>query len=278
MKYVLAVSGGVDSVVLLDLMSKTRHTLVVAHVDHGIREDSAADARFVQALAKKYQLPYVGTRFELGPSASEEKARDARYEFLNEQAKTFGATLMTAHHGGDAIETIALNLSRGTGWRGLAVMSGGKVVRPLLQMSKEQLIAHALKHRLEWVEDVTNSADTYTRNRLRKKINQMVDNGTRVRLMHLRAEQLSLRMSIEREITRFVPRVHSRHFLSQIDDSVAEELIGAYIASESGVSPTRPQRARALLAVKTAKPGAIHHVAKGIELHFTSRNLYVKVV
>lgn len=278
MKYVLAVSGGVDSVVLLDLMSKTHHTLVVAHVDHGIREESAADARFVQELAKKYQLPYVGTRFELGPSASEEKARDARYEFLHEQAKTFGATLMTAHHRGDVIETIALNLSRGTGWRGLAAMAGGRVARPLLQMSKEQLIAYALKHRIEWVEDVTNMADTYTRNRLRKKINQMVDNGTKERLLHLRAEQLSLRMSIEREITRFVPRVNSRHFLNQIDDSVAEELIGAYIATESSVSPTRPQRARALLAVKTAKPGAIHHVTNGVELHFTSRNLYIKVV
>ena len=78
MKYLVAVSGGVDSVVLLDMLSGTDHALIVAHVDHGIREDSAADARFVAGLAKRYGLPFVSTELGLGVQASEEQARNGR--------------------------------------------------------------------------------------------------------------------------------------------------------------------------------------------------------
>ena len=75
MKYVLAISGGVDSVVLLDMMSQLNKDIVVAHFDHGIREDSAADARFVEALANRYGVEFIVERVELGVTASEDLAR-----------------------------------------------------------------------------------------------------------------------------------------------------------------------------------------------------------
>ena len=278
MKYVLAVSGGVDSVVLLDLMAKTNHTLVVAHVDHGIRPESADDELFVRLLANKYGLPYVSKRFELGKNSSEERAREARYSFLREQAASHEATIMTAHHAGDVIETIALNLERGTGWRGLAVMHSSGIKRPLVKMTKNELIDYAVRNRLEWVEDHTNGSDKYQRNRLRKKINRLVDEKVRTKLLQLRLQQIELRGEIERELIRFTPLLHQRYFLSQVDSDTAEELLASLIYQKTGVSTTRPQRKRALLAVKTAKAGSVYQVGSGIELHFTSRNLSVKVV
>src|SRR3989344_5293986 len=116
MNYIVAVSGGVDSVVLLDMLIKQKeHNLVVAHFDHGIRVDSDADARFVWELAKKYELSFEVRREELGDAASENTARSHRYAFLRDIAKKYSATIVTAHHADDVVETIAINLTRGTG-------------------------------------------------------------------------------------------------------------------------------------------------------------------
>ncbi len=262
--------------VLLDMLAKTEHQLIVAHVDHGIRgEESAADARFVQALAKKYQVPFVMTELHLGASASEEQAREGRYDFLFAQAEQFGARVATAHHQGDVVETIAINLQRGTGWRGLAVLARSEVYRPLLGLSKPQLYAYALQQRLEWVEDATNSSDVYQRNRLRHRLaGAQIDV---VALLCLRARQLQLKAAINREVNRLCQKyTNSRHFLANCDKSVACELLAADIARAAGVRPMRPQLERALLAVKTARPGAVYNVGGGVNLHFTARNYTVE--
>ncbi len=116
-KYLVAVSGGVDSVVLLhQLVHAAEHTVLVAHVDHGIRgEASAADARFVRALAESYNLPYYQTELKLAPTASEDQARQQRYNFLLTCAAQLNARLVTAHHRDDMIGSMAINVHRGTG-------------------------------------------------------------------------------------------------------------------------------------------------------------------
>ncbi len=277
--YLVAVSGGVDSVVLLDMLSKSTHRLIVAHVDHGIRSDSEADARFVEALAKNYKLPFVTKRFELGASASEEQARAARYEFLFEQAKQFNATIVTAHHQGDLVETIAINVQRGTGWRGLTVLNRKGINRPLTALTKQQLYDYALRNHLEWVEDGTNATDAYQRNRLRRLLGSRLNQQNRERLSTLRAKQIQLRRDIEHESLRIIKsHAASRHFLTQIDHNVAVELLGTIIDQQTSIRPTRPQLERALIAIKTAKAGTIHHVGDRIELHFTPRAFAVKVV
>ncbi len=278
-KYLIAVSGGVDSVVLLDMLSKSGQPIVIAHVDHGIRADSAADARFVEALAKNYKLPFVSKRFELGEGASEETARDARYSFLFEQAKKFNAQLVTAHHQDDMIETIALNLQRGTGWRGLAVLNRSDVDRPLLGFSKTALIEYALKHRLEWVEDATNQTDAYTRNQLRKSIQRSLASENITQLASLRARQIQIARDIDRETARHTETYQGdRHFLTVLDESEAVELLGAFVASICGTRPPRPQLKRALLAVKTAKARTSHDIGNGVKIHFTTRNYQLTVV
>lgn len=266
---------------LLDMLSRSEHRLIVAHVEHGIRgEASRADARFVAALAQKYNLPFVSVSLDLGSNASEELARQKRYDFLLTQAQKFGAVLVTAHHAEDVAETIAINIERGTGWRGLAVLARTGVKRPLISFTKTQLYDYALQHRLEWVEDATNASGLYQRNRVRKALKSVINRRIVVKLLQLRARQLALRKDIERETERIaLHNSGSRYFLSQIDDDVALELLASDIARQTGgLRPTRPRTQRALLAIKTARPGAKIDVGDGVQLEITSRTYCAKVV
>lgn len=258
MKYLVAVSGGIDSVVLLDMLVKeAAHELIVAHFDHGIRGDSAADARFVEALAEQYGLLFVGAREELGKDASEELARTQRYRFLGEEALLYKAKIVTAHHQNDILETIAINLMRGTGWRGLAVFDGRHVIRPLLNFTKEEIREYALRHKLEWVEDSTNDSDAYLRNRLRRKLYEKLSPESFQKIIGLWNDQLELRAEIESEAPALLAvGPQSRYFFTQIDEKSAEELLRAYSDICLSWSPTRPQLKRSLLAIKAARAGA----------------------
>lgn len=279
MKYLVAVSGGVDSVVLLDMLIARGHDVVIGHVDHGIRgEESAADARFVEALAKRYKAPFVSTELHLAPSASEAEAREARYTFLLEQARRYGATLATAHHLDDIVETVAINLTRGTGWRGLAVLGRSDVTRPLSKFTKQQLYDYALQHRLEWVEDRTNQTDDYLRNRIRHRLAGNFEQHETIAA--LRDAQLRLRKSIAAECDHLLgdkPYI-SRYVFLMIPEVVAAELLSAAIERAGAPRPTRPRLERALLAIKTAEPRTTHQVGDGVIITFTSRTFEVKAL
>lgn len=279
MKYLVAVSGGIDSVVLLDMLVREgQHELIVAHFDHGIRKDSAADARFVEALASRYNLPFVCQRAELGSRASEEIARRYRYAFLRHEAARHEAVVVTAHHADDVIETIALNLSRGTGWRGLAVLDRAGVIRPLLHKTKRQLRDYALEHRLEWVEDSTNAEAIYARNRVRRILMSWLREQDRQSLLDLWDRQRLLRHEIDQEAQAFLQPAHSysRYLFIVVDEDVGSELLRAAVMRVSGSSPTRPQCERALLAVKTAKPNTIFELGGAVRLRFSSRTFIVE--
>ncbi len=171
--YILAVSGGVDSMVLLDLLSNLPGLeIVVAHFDHGIRPESSKDERFVRRAVTKYGLAYESGSLGLGARASEAAARGARYDFLaSVKAKHQADYIITAHHQDDLIETALINLLRGTGRRGLyAISANPKVLRPLLGHSKKQILRYAKQHNIEWAEDPTNSQEDYLRNYLRINI------------------------------------------------------------------------------------------------------------
>src|SRR3989441_1072684 len=136
----VAVSGGADSVALLDLLHTLAPelglSLVVAHVDHGIRSDSGAVARAVRELAERYELPFEVGELSLGPDATETVARRARYAWLGEVQRRHGARyLVTAHHRDDQVETILLRLLKGSAPAGLAGIPargrGGRVRPPL---------------------------------------------------------------------------------------------------------------------------------------------------
>jgi len=283
--YVIAISGGVDSVVLLDmLVSKklpttyylptTDYQLIVAHFDHGIRHDSNLDAIFVADLAKKYGLPFETKREELGPNASENTARVRRYKFLHTVAKKYDAQLITAHHADDVVETIAINLSRGTGWRGLAIMDSD-IIRPLTYMTKSEIIDYAKKHKLTWREDSTNAEDKYLRNRIRHKTTKLDDDVKR-QLLGLWAEQKSFKRLIDEEIVRVVGEgpIYNRYFFTHLDSSTGVECLRHIVRARL----TRPQLIKALHAIKTALPHKTYHAGNGVEINFTSRNFTIELI
>lgn len=256
MKYVVAVSGGVDSVVLLDMLVREGgHELVVAHFDHGIREDSVLDAQFAQRLAQKHNLTFETRREELGARASEELARERRYAFLRSVADKYGAVIATAHHMNDSAETIAINLTRGTGWRGVAVLASD-MYRPLLDKTKYEILSYAESKGLDWREDSTNASDAYLRNRLRRKL---TDDDTVLQLAAIRARQVEIRDAVDDEAARLLGSGdggYSRYFFIQIDQAAAIELLRSLAVHILGHSLTRPQLERSLLAIKTARAGS----------------------
>jgi tRNA(Ile)-lysidine synthase len=171
--YVVAVSGGVDSVALLDMLVKLpRVQIVVAHVDHGIREDSDQDRKFVEHLANGYHLPFFYSEAHLGAAASEELARKVRYDFLNKiNEQTNSKAIITAHHQDDLLETIILNILRGTKRKGITALKNREgILRPLLEIPKIELYDYAKKHNLSWREDSTNLDTKYSRNWIRHKV------------------------------------------------------------------------------------------------------------
>ncbi len=174
-KYVIAVSGGVDSVVLLDMLATRKPpgiTYIVAHFDHGIRNDSKKDLKLVRKLSKNYDLNFIAEEGNLGQGASEETARDARYAFLRKIKNEFKAEkIIMAHHQDDLLETMVLNMLRGTSPRGLAPMQGHKdILRPLMNKRKSELLQYANNHKLEWHDDSTNRDEKYLRNYVRSNI------------------------------------------------------------------------------------------------------------
>lgn len=275
----MAVSGGVDSVVLLDVVAKKyqKKQLMVAHFDHGIRHDSARDALFVRTLAKKYGLVYETKREELGKDASEELARDRRYAFLRSVAKKHDAKIMTAHHADDVVETIAINLIRGTGWRGVAVLDSPRIARPFLAHGKNKLLEYAKKHRLVWREDSTNQDTKYLRNDVRARL-KALDHDERLLLQRYRNRQVVLKREIEIETERLVgTSPYRRHLFIAIPETTAIEMLRKVFMNEAGFAPTIPQRERALHAVKTMATGKRFEVTKGVSLQFSKTTFVVEV-
>ncbi|MCX7318071.1 MAG: tRNA lysidine(34) synthetase TilS [Hyphomicrobiales bacterium] len=189
---VLAVSGGPDSVALMWLAARWRRqlkrgpALTVMTVDHGLRPESAREARAVKRLAASLDLPHrtirwTGDKPKTGLPAA---ARAARYRLLAGAARKFGAFhVMTAHTQDDQAETILMRMARGSGLAGLAAMAvetereGIQIVRPLLQMPKSRLIATLGKAKLDFAVDPTNMDLQFTRPRLRALMPDLAAEG-----------------------------------------------------------------------------------------------------
>lgn len=268
MKYIVAVSGGVDSMVLLDMMVRAgTGELIVAHFDHGIRDDSHHDAAFVKSAAEKHGLKFETRREELGNKASEALARERRYAFLRHLARKYDARIVTAHHLDDLVETVAINVTRGTGWRGLAALDSG-VMRPLIDMEKATLLDYAAKRNITWREDSTNQSDAYLRNRLRRKTH-VISNDQKRELRALHAHQRVLKQHIKQEVRKLVGNGpwYSRYFFTHVQTPVAIE----GLREITGGKLTRPQLARALHAIKVAKPNTTFEAGEGVRLYFSTR-------
>ncbi|MBR0897019.1 tRNA lysidine(34) synthetase TilS [Bradyrhizobium tropiciagri] len=189
---VLAVSGGPDSVALMWLVARWRRALargprlVAVTVDHGLRPEAAREARDVKRLARSLDLPHHtlrwnGSKPRTGVPAA---AREARYRLLTHAARKHGAThILTAHTRDDQAETLLMRMLRGSGVAGLSAMAreterdGVLLARPLLDISKAQLIATLKKARIGFADDPTNRDVSFTRPRLRALMPLLAEEG-----------------------------------------------------------------------------------------------------
>ncbi|GAM11358.1 tRNA(Ile)-lysidine synthase [Geobacter sp. OR-1] len=182
---VVAVSGGVDSVVLLDYLAARRDlalSLVVAHLNHSLRgEESDADEAFVRGLAGRHGFIFESARVDVtslareGRLSLEEAGREARYRFLSQVAEQAGADVIAlAHHADDQAETVLMRLIRGSGPAGLAGMAprsaDGRYVRPLLEVSRREIEAYARQQSLFFRTDSSNADPAFLRNRIRLEL------------------------------------------------------------------------------------------------------------
>lgn len=179
-KLLLAVSGGVDSVVLCELCHQGGFDFAIAHCNFQLRgADSERDEKFVRDLAKKNKVAFHSIRFETKRVAGERKisvqeaARELRYNWFEEVRKTGGYNyILTAHHADDNIETVLMNFFRGTGIKGLKGIEPkhDQIVRPLLFARRQQLEDFLKSNGLEFVPDISNLSDDYTRNYFRNQV------------------------------------------------------------------------------------------------------------
>jgi len=278
-KYVVAVSGGVDSVVLLDLLRlHPEIKLTVAHYDHGMRDDSSEDRKFVQGLARKHRLPFVYNEGRLGPQASEATARAARYAFLQKVQKATSAdALVTAHHQDDALETMVINLLRGTGRKGLSSLTSGEgIIRPLLDVPKSEIIDYAKRHGLLWREDSTNTNTDYLRNHVRHNLLPNWDDASKAELLRISRHMRGLNQEIDSLITKDMSSQIDRSKFLLLPHVVAREVMAEWLRRHELRDFDSNTVERLTIAAKLAEPGKSFDVVKGHTMH-VSRDILALV-
>lgn len=280
-KCVVAVSGGVDSIVLLDVLSQqTGLELVVAHFDHGIRPDSARDRKFVQKTAKNYGLPFVYEEGRLGPATGEAAARQARYDFLRRVQQDNGArAIITAHHQDDLLETAIINLIRGTGRKGLtALRDRPGLRRPLLNVPKSKLVAYAGEQGLEWREDPTNQDPGYLRNYVRHKLLPRFEKSDRARLLGLVTKLTVTNRELDTVLQELLGRQAKenhidRQAFNQLPHAVAREVMAAWLRNHDAAGFDSKTLERLVVAAKTAKAGKIFPVYAAVNMRAEADHL-----
>lgn len=182
-KFLAAVSGGIDSVVLCELCRQSGIGFAIAHCNFQLRgEESERDEQFVRGLGEKYGLEVFVKRFDTEKYAEERKisiqeaARELRYDWFVQlkKEKGFSFTLL-AHHADDNVETLLMNFFRGTGLQGLTAIPKENleekfILRPLLEVRRKEIVEFASQNNLQWVEDSSNASSKYTRNFFRNQL------------------------------------------------------------------------------------------------------------
>jgi len=291
-KYVVAVSGGVDSMVLLDMLAREdKLELIVAHYDHGIRNDSSEDRKLVELVARRKGLKFEYEEGHLGVETSEAEARKARYDFLRRMKNKHKANyIVTAHHLDDALETLLINLIRGTGRRGV-LKETNEIKRPLLKMTKSEIVDYAKTHKLKWREDSTNKDNRYLRNYVRNElipsmkeqdpeaIPYLMDSNTSLSDVNKEIQE-ELEIIIEENTISGKDRVGiPRTWLIMLPNEVGREVLYESVRKlDSNIELDKKNIESMLVFSKTAKLGKTMELKKGVEMKILKETILVELV
>lgn len=230
-KTVLAVSGGVDSVVMCDLFYNAGLAFGIAHCNFKLRNtESNKDEKFVEALATQYNVPFHSTSFKTNEYAKKNKlsiqmaARELRYKWFEEIRQQYQySALATAHHQDDSVETFFINLVRGTGIAGLHGIAAkqGTIIRPLLFTTKQDILDYSTANALHYREDSSNNSDKYLRNKIRhhlipllKEINPHFEKAANDTIQHLSAVESVYKNEIENKRKQLVKSSENGYIIS----------------------------------------------------------------
>lgn len=239
-RVVVGVSGGADSVALLSILRelgdepRRKYRLVVAHLNHRIRDESDADEAWVQKLADGWGISCVTERVDVPDHSRkhgisiEQAAREARYDFLSRTARQVGAGYVAlGHHADDNVETVLYRIARGTHIRGLCgippIRQMGRtdllLVRPLLHCRRSEIESYCRHRKLDWLTDATNADTVYRRNFIRHELLPLLRKG-----INPRADEAILRLSVAaNDVEEF------------IESQCAEAVRSAILSEENGL-------------------------------------------
>lgn len=265
---------------LLDILRQLPQLrLIVAHFDHGIREDSSVDRVLVQKVAAAHGLPFVYGEGHLGPEASEAAARTVRYDFLHAvRVAAHAQAIITAHHQDDMLETAIMNVIRGTGRRGLSSLNNrDHIMRPLLTFSKEQILRYAELHELAWREDSTNLDEKYLRNYVRRRVlSRLTPEQQATLLAHIdAAKELNDEIdSLLQAQLHLQPAAHKldRQWFTGLSHGVAREVMASWLRGQ-GLTFDSKKLQRLVVVAKTYAPDKQTDVSNGVSLVVTRQHL-----
>jgi len=176
-RLLLGISGGVDSIVLLNILDKIKikysFNISLIHINYGMQRRSDNAEKLCHALASDYEIDIISKKVKLNKSNFESNARDARYNFFNDYSKKNNIDyILTAHHRNDQIETLHMKFLDNADWISFLGIRKkyGKIIRPMLDISKEDIYIYANKNKLKWIEDASNINLDYRRNNIRLKL------------------------------------------------------------------------------------------------------------
>lgn len=270
-RVICAVSGGADSVALLFalylLQNKLKISVAAAHFNHRLRgQESQRDEDFVRQLCSRYEIPlYVGSaEVVAGSKGLEAAAREARYGYF----ATLPGKLATAHTADDNSETLLMHLIRGTGLKGLGGIAPvrGSVIRPMLSVTRQEVLDFLQEYHLQYVEDSTNATDDFLRNRIRHHVMPLLAQENPSLCQSLSATALQLRRDeqvIEKMAQGELPTV-SR--LRQLDQPVRRRYLIRFLKQCGVKEPHQSHIALVEELVFSQKPSAVAELPGGVRI------------
>ena len=247
-KTILALSGGIDSMVLADMLLKSKTDFVLAHCNFHLRgEESDGDEQFVREFAERNGLTLYVKQFDTMAYAKEHgvsiemAARDLRYAWFEELRQQLGYDkIAVAHHADDQLETFFINLLRGAGIRGLKGMQpvNGNIIRPLLDKSREEIHQYAIENGIKWREDHTNAETQFLRNKIRHELLPVIDSISKEgrasilkSINHLASENELYRELVDEKLFQIVKQdgeVQKTSYLSTLNSQLLFEWLRDY--------------------------------------------------